>query len=64
MLRECNTTAVQLHAFSGRASQGLEAAQRGWMLSVPPCVVRSEQVRTISQIHGCNGLGAYKIAKY
>jgi TatD DNase family protein len=34
---------VLLHAFDGRSGQARRAAELGWVLSVPPSVVRSEQ---------------------
>lgn len=43
LLREAGARRVCLHAFDGKASYAVEAAQAGFFLSVPPSVVRSEQ---------------------
>eukprot|EP00842_Homolaphlyctis_polyrhiza_P004500 jgi/Hompol1/5050/HPOL_001874-RA len=44
LIESQNKTAV-LHAFDGRATYALNAAQNGLYLSVPPCVVRSDVMK-------------------
>jgi TatD DNase family protein len=43
MLLECGAARVQMHAFDGKASAGLTAAEAGYFFSIPPSVVRSRQ---------------------
>jgi TatD DNase family protein len=42
-LLECGARRVQMHAFDGKASTALPAAEAGYFFSVPPSVVRSRQ---------------------
>jgi TatD DNase family protein len=43
LLTECGATRVQLHAFDGKYSAALPAAEAGYFFSIPPSVVRSRQ---------------------
>jgi TatD DNase family protein len=43
LLLECAAARVQMHAFDGKASAALPAAEAGYFFSIPPSVVRSRQ---------------------
>ena len=43
LLLECGAARVQMHAFDGKASAALPAAEAGYFFSIPPSVVRSRQ---------------------
>jgi len=43
LLLENGATRVQMHAFDGKASAALPAAEAGFFFSIPPSVVRSRQ---------------------
>lgn len=43
LLLKLGATRVQLHAFDGKASSAMPAVEAGFLFSVPPSVVRSEQ---------------------
>jgi TatD DNase family protein len=43
LLLDCGVRRVQLHAFDGKASAALPAAEAGFFFSIPPSVVRSRQ---------------------
>jgi len=47
LLRELGAQRVHLHAFDGRTHYALQAAQHGYFLSIPPCVLRSEQTQKL-----------------
>jgi TatD DNase family protein len=40
---------VDLHCFGGRLSDAVRAAENGWMLSVPPVIVRSSSFQAIAR---------------
>ncbi len=43
LLRECEATKVQIHAFDGKASTARPAVETGFFFSIPPSIVRSRQ---------------------
>jgi len=43
MLLECGAAKVQMHAFDGKASAAMPAAEAGFYFSIPPSVMRSRQ---------------------
>lgn len=43
MLLECGADRVQMHAFDGKASAAMPAAEAGFFFSIPPSVIRSRQ---------------------
>ncbi len=47
LLSELGARRVCLHAFDGKARYGLEAAEAGFFLSIPPSVTRSTQKRKL-----------------
>jgi len=47
ILLECGFTRVLMHAFDGSATHALRAAGMGFLFSVPPSIVRSEQKKKL-----------------
>jgi TatD DNase family protein len=43
LLRAAGARRVLMHAFDGRASHAVRPAEEGWIFSIPPSAVRSEQ---------------------
>ncbi|MGD9260909.1 MAG: TatD family hydrolase [Desulfobacterales bacterium] len=43
LLLECGAAKVQMHAFDGKASAAMPAAEAGFFFSIPPSVIRSRQ---------------------
>jgi TatD DNase family protein len=49
LLQECGARRVCMHAFDGAAKHAARAAEMGYLLSVPPSVVRSPQKQKLVQ---------------
>ncbi|XP_062571985.1 putative deoxyribonuclease TATDN3 [Saccostrea cucullata] len=67
-LKEFGARIVLLHAFDGRPSTAMEGIAKGYFFSIPPSIVRTEQMKLVKQLPidnmvletDCPGLGPVK----
>lgn len=67
-LKEFGAKAVLMHAFDGKPSTAMEGVKEGYFFSIPPSIVRSDQLKLVKQLPienivletDCPGLGPVK----